>query len=149
MHIDKHAPQLLPFLVALHLGTAFALLWYFRTRWIELIGGWFASLGGRRNEDGHMMWALIIGTIPTGIVGLVLEKRLERVFHDLRIVAIALIVNGVLLWLGDRLQRSRAHRRRRSSRSSRRSCRPRADRRARSRLLAQRPDDDRGQLGGD
>ncbi|BCF96497.1 undecaprenyl-diphosphatase 1 [Paraburkholderia sp. PGU19] len=110
MHIDKHAPQLLPFLVALHLGTAFALLWYFRTRWIALVSGFFASLSGRRNDDGHMMWALIIGTIPAGLVGLVLEKRLERVFHDLRIVAIALIVNGILLWLGDRLQRARVHR---------------------------------------
>jgi undecaprenyl-diphosphatase len=110
MHIDKHAPQLLPFLVALHLGTALALLWYFRARWIALIGGFFAHLGGRKNDDGHLMWALIIGTIPTGIVGLLLEKRIERVFHDLRIVAIALIVNGVLLWIGDRIQRSRAHR---------------------------------------
>ncbi|WP_175798444.1 undecaprenyl-diphosphate phosphatase [Burkholderia anthina] len=109
MHIDKHAPQLLPFLVALHLGTALALLWYFRARWIALISGFFAQLGGRKNDDGHLMWALIIGTIPTGIVGLLLEKRIERVFHDLRIVAIALIVNGVLLWVGDRIQRSRAH----------------------------------------
>jgi undecaprenyl-diphosphatase len=109
MHIDKHAPQLLPFLVALHLGTAVALLWYFRTRWVALIRGFFAALAGRRNDDGHMMWALIIGTIPAGLVGLLLEKRLERVFHDLRIVAIALIINGVLLWFGDRLQRSRAH----------------------------------------
>ncbi|GLU32548.1 undecaprenyl-diphosphate phosphatase [Trinickia caryophylli] len=110
MHIDKHAPQLIPFLVALHLGTAFALLWYFRQRWIDLVKGWFGTLAGRRNDDGHMMWALIIGTIPAGLVGLLLEKRLERVFHDLRIVAVALIVNGLLLWLGDRLQRSRAHR---------------------------------------
>ncbi|PFH26482.1 undecaprenyl-diphosphate phosphatase [Burkholderia sp. JKS000303] len=109
MHIDKHAPQLLPFLVALHLGTALALLWYFRARWIALISGFFAQLGGRKNDDGHLMWALIIGTIPTGIVGLLLEKRIERVFHDLRIVAIALIVNGVLLWVGDRIQRSRVH----------------------------------------
>ncbi len=56
------------------------------------------------------MWALIIGigTILTGIVGLVLEKRLEAIFQDLRIVAAALIVNGVLLWLGDRLQKARA-----------------------------------------
>jgi undecaprenyl-diphosphatase len=110
MHIDKHAPQLLPFLVALHLGTALALLWYFRKRWIALIGGFVTALRGRSNDDGHMMWALIIGTIPAGLVGLLLEKRLERVFHDLRIVAIALIINGVLLWVGDRLQRARAHR---------------------------------------
>ncbi|PLZ00362.1 undecaprenyl-diphosphatase [Burkholderia sp. WAC0059] len=110
MHIDQHAPQLLPFLVALHLGTAIALLWYFRTRWIAVIGGFFGSLVGRRSEDGHMAWALIIGTIPAGVVGVVLEKHLERIFHDLRIVAIALIVNGVLLWFGDRLQRVRAYR---------------------------------------
>jgi undecaprenyl-diphosphatase len=110
MHIDEHAPQLLPFLVALHLGTALALLWYFRKRWVALIGGFFASLGGYRSEDGHVMWALIVGTIPAGIVGLILEKPLERLFHDLRIVAMALIVNGVLLWFGDRLQRSRVHR---------------------------------------
>ena len=110
MHIDEHAPQLLPFLVALHLGTALALLWYFRKQWIALIGGFVGSLRGRRNDDGLMMGALIIGTIPAGLVGLILEKRLERVFHDLRIVAIALIVNGVLLWFGDRLQRSRVHR---------------------------------------
>jgi len=110
MHIDKHAPQLLPFLVALHLGTALALLWYFRKRWIALIKGFIGSLRGRKNADGHMMWALIIGTIPTGIVGLVLEKRLEALFHDLRIVEAALMVNGVLLWVGDRLTRARAER---------------------------------------
>jgi undecaprenyl-diphosphatase len=110
MHIDAHAPQLIPFLVALHLGTALALLWYFRKRWIDLVKGWFGTLAGRRSDDGHMMWALIIGTIPAGLVGLVLEKRLERVFHDLRIVALALIVNGLLLWFGDRLQRARVHR---------------------------------------
>jgi undecaprenyl-diphosphatase len=110
MHIDKHAPQLLPFLVALHLGTAVALLWYFRERWVALIGGFFGSLAGRKSDDGHMMWALIIGTIPAGLVGLLLEKRIEVIFHDLRIVAAALMVNGVLLWFGDRLQRTRAHR---------------------------------------
>lgn len=110
MHIDKHAPQLLPFLVALHLGTALALLWYFRARWCALVRGFFASFGGRRNDDAHMMWALIIGTIPAGLVGLLLEKKIEHVFHDLRIVAGALIVNGILLWWGDRLQRSRVHR---------------------------------------
>ncbi len=109
MHIDKHAPQLIPFLVALHLGTALALLVYFRQRWVALVRGFFGALSGRPNDDGHMMWSLIIGTIPACIVGLLLEKRLEVVFHDLRIVAIALIANGLLLWFGDRLQRTRAH----------------------------------------
>lgn len=109
MHIDKHAPQLIPFLVALHLGTALALLGYFRHRWVALTRGFFGSLSGRPNDDGHMMWSLIIGTLPACVVGLLLEKRLELLFHDLRIVAVALIANGLLLWFGDRLQRTRAH----------------------------------------
>jgi undecaprenyl-diphosphatase len=109
VHIDKHAPQLIPFLVALHLGTAIALLGYFRHRWLALIRGFLSSLAGRRNDDGHMMWALIIGTLPACVVGLLLEKRLELVFKDLRIVAAALIVNGLLLWAGDRIERSRVH----------------------------------------
>ncbi|KAF1011608.1 MAG: Undecaprenyl-diphosphatase [Burkholderia gladioli] len=111
IHIDKHAPQLLPFLVALHLGTALTLLWYFRARWYALVRGFFASFAGCPSDDAHMMWALIIGTIPTGLVGLLLEKKIEHVFHDLRIVAGALVVNGILLWWGDSLQRARAHRR--------------------------------------
>lgn len=109
VHIDKHAPQLIPFLVALHLGTALSLLLYFRQRWVALVRGFFASLSGRHNDEGHMMWALIIGTLPACVVGLLLEKRLELVFKDLRIVAVALIVNGVLLRIGDRIERTRAH----------------------------------------
>lgn len=107
MHIDQHAPQLLPFLVALHLGTALALLWYFRARWVGIAKGWCGSLAGHRSDDGHLAWALIVGTIPAGLVGLLLRKHLEHLFHDLRIVAAALMINGILLWFGDRLQQRR------------------------------------------
>lgn len=110
MPLDRRAPQLLPFLVALHLGTALALIGYFWRRWIALVRGWFGTLRGRRSEDGHLMWALIIGTVPAGLVGLVLEHPLTRLFHDLRLVALALLVNGVILWVGDRWQRSRPQR---------------------------------------
>ncbi len=143
MHIDKHAPQLLPFLVALHLGTAFALLWYFRRRWIAIIQGLLGSLGGRRTEDGHLAWALLIGTIPAGVVGVLLEKRIEHVFHDLRIVALALVINGILLWIGDRLQRARGACTRGSNVQAGRAGWHRANRCANSGFLAQRLDNDR------
>lgn len=102
IHLDEHAPQLIPFLVALHLGTAVALLWYFKNRWIQLVKGFCRSCQGKKNTDGNLMWTLIVGTIPAGLVGLILEKKLETVFHDLRIVAVALIINGILLWWGER-----------------------------------------------
>jgi undecaprenyl-diphosphatase len=108
VHLDKHTPALLPFLVSLHLGTAMALLWYFRARWIAVAAGFFGSLRGRPSEDGHLAWGLIIGTVPAGLVGLLLEKPLEHLFHDLRIVALALMVNGIVLWLGGRQRKDEA-----------------------------------------
>jgi len=112
VHLDERTPQVLPFLVALHLGTAIALLWYFRARWVALFRGFFGSLAGRPSKEGHMMWALIVGTIPAGLIGLIFEKHIERLFHDMRIVAFVLILNGILLWLGDRLQAAQRRRHR-------------------------------------
>jgi undecaprenyl-diphosphatase len=102
VRLDRHAPALLPFLVALHLGTALALLLYFRARWIALAKGFLGSLRGRHSADGHLAWGLIVGTIPAGLVGLLLEKPLAHLFHDLRVVALALMANGIVLWLGGR-----------------------------------------------
>jgi len=104
VYLDKHTPALVPFLVALHMGTALALLWYFRMRWMALLRGWLGSFRGQHSDDGHLAWALIVGTIPAGLVGLLLEKLLERVFQDVRIVSIALIANGLLLFLGQYFQ---------------------------------------------
>ncbi|MGH8159674.1 MAG: undecaprenyl-diphosphate phosphatase [Rhodanobacter sp.] len=109
VQLDRHAPALLPFLVALHLGTAIALLIYFRERWIALAHGFFGSLRDRASDDGHLAWGLLVGTIPAGLVGLWLEKPLERLFHDLRIVALALLVNGIVLWLGGRQREDETH----------------------------------------
>lgn len=100
IHIHQQAPQLIPFLVALHLGTALALLGYFRKRWYRLAGGVVRQFKGEPNKEGRLMWALVIGTVPAGLVGLLLEKPLEALFHDLRIVAAVLVVNGVCLWGG-------------------------------------------------
>lgn len=108
VHLGRDVPQVVPFVVALHFGTAIALLWYFRARWIALFKGWVASLRGQKNEDGHMAWALVIGTIPAGLIGLAFEKSLEYLFQDLRIIAFAMILNGVLLLVGDVWQRRRA-----------------------------------------
>ncbi|OOG49788.1 undecaprenyl-diphosphate phosphatase [Rhodanobacter sp. C01] len=110
VHLDRHAPALLPFLVALHLGTAIALLVYFRVRWIAIAQGFLGSLRGRPSDNGHLAWGLLVGTIPAGLVGLWLEKPLERLFHDLRIVALALLVNGIVLWLGGRQREDEMHR---------------------------------------
>jgi undecaprenyl-diphosphatase len=97
----------LAFLVALHVGTALALLVYFRDDWKRIITGFIRSVRHRRVEDRdeRMAWLLVIGTIPVGVVGLALEHTLRTAFAKPLSAAIFLTVNGVILLLGERYRR--------------------------------------------
>jgi undecaprenyl-diphosphatase len=108
--IDRQSPNFLPFMVVLHLGTAAALLLYFRRDWIELIGGFIAAKGKPTNEHSRLMWMLVFGTVPAGLLGLLLEKKLRPLFGASHFVLIFLVVNGVILLVGDRLSRGRRER---------------------------------------
>ena len=97
----------LAFLVALHVGTAIALLVYFRKEWYGVIGGFFRSLANRRIEtpDERLAWLLIIATIPAGITGLLFEHELRTVFAKPLAAAVFLMVNGLILLAGERYRR--------------------------------------------
>ena len=94
----------LAFDVALHFGTLVAVLWYFRREWISLLAAAREIVVQRRieTEAQRRVIYLIIATVPGAIAGLVLEEYAETSFRDPRIVAVALILMGVLLWLVDR-----------------------------------------------
>ena len=100
----------LAFLVALHVATALALLTYFRNDWVRIIRGFFRSIATRKVEtaDERMAWLLVIGTIPTGLIGLVFEHRLRTVFAKPVAAAAFLTVNGGILMLGELLRRRAA-----------------------------------------
>jgi undecaprenyl-diphosphatase len=97
----------LAFLVALHVGTAIALLIVFRRDWIRIITAWFRSIGKRTIEtsDERLAWLLVIATIPAGILGVALEHELRVVFAKPLAAAIFLIINGGILGAGERLRR--------------------------------------------
>jgi undecaprenyl-diphosphatase len=97
----------LAFLVALHVGTAIALLVYFREDWIKIVRGILRSIVNRRVEtpDERLGWLLVVGTIPVGIVGLVFEHSLRTVFAKPLAAACFLTVNGVILLAGERYRR--------------------------------------------
>ncbi|HET9015321.1 MAG TPA: undecaprenyl-diphosphate phosphatase [Thermomicrobiaceae bacterium] len=103
----QSAPTFLPFVVMLHLGTATALLWFYRDRWIAVIRAFVVSaVRGRLSHtpDEHLAWMLFFGTIPAGIIGAVLEKPLKQLFATPLIAAIFLIVNGGIMLLSERLR---------------------------------------------
>ena len=97
----------LAFVVALHVATALALLAYFRDDWNKIIRGFFRTLQTRNIEtpDERMAWLLIIATIPAGITGLIFEHSLRTLFAKPLAASIFLIVNGVILLLGEWVRR--------------------------------------------
>ena len=94
----------LSFDVALHFGTLLAVLWYFRAEWAALLRAAWQIVLTRKIVTVEQKRAafLIIATIPGGIFGLLLEKKAESAFRNPALIAGALIVMGVILWLVDR-----------------------------------------------
>lgn len=97
----------LAFLVALHVGTAVALIVYYRRTWVHVIGGAVSSVTERRiaTPAQRLAWLLIIGTIPVGIVGLAFEHKLRVIFAKPLAASIFLMINGVILLLGEVVRR--------------------------------------------
>lgn len=97
----------LSFDVALHFGTLIAVLWYFRGEWVSLARALWQILTVRKIEtvEQHRVAFLVVATIPGGIAGLLLEKKAETVFRNPALIAVALIIMGVLLWLVDKIAR--------------------------------------------
>jgi len=97
----------LAFLVALHVGTALALLVYFRNDWVKIVGGLLGSARERRvtTPDARLGMLLIVATIPAGLTGLVFEHELRTLFAKPTAAAIFLTINGGILLLGEVLRR--------------------------------------------
>lgn len=111
--IHQNAKYFLTFLVGLHVGTALMLIAIFFKDWVKIVRGLLRSLAQReiRDDDvyARLGWLLVVGTIPAGIIGLLLEKPLRSLFAAATAAAAFLIVNGIALLVFERL-RTRAPR---------------------------------------
>lgn len=89
----------LAFDVALHLGTLLALLIYYRDDWIAMA----RSVTGGESVERRLLQLIIVASIPGAIIGLAFEKQAETTFRSPLLIAIAMAVLAVLLWLFDKL----------------------------------------------
>lgn len=103
----------LPIVVMLHFGTAVALLFFYWRDWVALIRGFFRTLATRRidpgDKDAKTIWLVIIGTIPVGIIGVILEKPIDNIFFSAQwpvLPAAFLALNGAVLLAGERFRES-------------------------------------------
>jgi undecaprenyl-diphosphatase len=108
--IHQNDDYFLTFLVATHLATALVLFGIFFEDWRRIASGLLRSLRNREiaadDADARLGWLLVVGTIPAGIFGLLLEHPLRSLFASAGSAAAFLIVNGVLLLAFERLRRN-------------------------------------------
>ena len=110
-NIDRKDPTFLAFVVVLHLGTALALIVFYRREWAAIVKALIASLIRGRiadNRDERIAWLLVVGTAPVGLLGLLFEGPIRNLFGSTVLVSIFLIVNAFIMFLGEFL-RKRQH----------------------------------------
>jgi undecaprenyl-diphosphatase len=88
----KDAAEL--FTVVIQIGAIGAVMWFYRLDIIKKITGLL-----RRDQKILRFWAnLVIATIPAGLMGVALDKTLQK-YAVPRTVAWSLILGGIVLWL--------------------------------------------------
>lgn len=101
--------QGLAFDVAVHVGTLTAVVFYFRSTLKKLTADWIKSVATQQNiGDSRLAWAVLFGTIPVGLAGLLLGDWIETTLRSPIVIAITTIGFGLLLgyadWQGKRVR---------------------------------------------
>jgi undecaprenyl-diphosphatase len=108
-HIHQNDSFFITFLVATHLATALVLLGFFWRDWLRILRGLGRSLRDREiapaDTDAKLGWLLVVGTIPAGILGLLLQDKLRSAFASAQSAAFFLILNGFVLFGAEALRR--------------------------------------------
>jgi undecaprenyl-diphosphatase len=101
----------LAFIVGLHVATAIGIMAYFWRDWVRIVGGFFSSIRywQIQTTDQRLAWMIIFATIPVGLVGALAQHQFQTLFAKPVRAAIFLIINGVILYSGERF-RTRASR---------------------------------------
>lgn len=104
----KWPDQGLAFDVGLHMGTLLALLGYFWRDWWQM--GSASLVDFRRHqfrfrahsERSQLLWLIVLGSVPTAIVGLLFNDWIEENLRQPWLVAIALAGIGAVMLVADR-----------------------------------------------
>ena len=102
-HLFGFSDQGLSFDVAVHLGSLLAVIGYFRRDVFAIARAWIdASFFGRATtQQSRLGWAIIVGTLPVVLFGLLLKNIVETDLRAPWVIAVASIGFGLLLGIVD------------------------------------------------
>tara|TARA_B100000745_G_scaffold78059_1_gene47478 strand:- start:2255 stop:3061 length:807 start_codon:yes stop_codon:yes gene_type:complete len=96
--------QGLAFDVAVHVGSLVAVVTYFHKEVWQLAMAWFKQFGASgQSRDSLLAWAVIIGVIPAGVIGYLVNDYVELYLRSILVIAITTLLFGVLLGWSDKI----------------------------------------------
>jgi len=98
-------PAVTGYTATIQLGAIVATFIYFLKDIVRLLTAWVRGLtnaGERQHHDYRLAWAVIVGSIPLGIVGLAAKDLIKGPLRSLWVVAAALILWSAVMWVAER-----------------------------------------------
>ena len=98
-------PAVTAYTAIVQLGAIAATVVYFFKDIVRLLGAWFRGLRSaqeRTHHDYQLAWAVIVGSIPVGVVGFLARKSITGGLRSLWVVAAALILWSAVMWVAER-----------------------------------------------
>ncbi|QBQ54254.1 undecaprenyl-diphosphate phosphatase [Nitrosococcus wardiae] len=94
--------QGIAFDVAVHLGTLTAVITYFRIELTKMARDWLHSLtSSQMIGESRLAWAILLGTVPVGLVGVTLTETTQESLRSPLIIAWSTVGFGLLLAYAD------------------------------------------------
>ena len=104
----RFANEALLFDLVLHCGTLIPVLWFYRLDLIAMLRALLLFKSNDQESASHrrLFGHVVLGTLPTAMIGLLFKDVFESLFQSVTAVCISLAVTGALLWSTKRSQKS-------------------------------------------
>ncbi len=100
--LSNWADQGIAFDVALHLGSLLAVVVYFWRDIKMLAQAWWQHIRfGKNSAESRLVWAVGFGTIPVGLIGIMVADLMDGYSRHMGVIAVATLVFGILLGVAD------------------------------------------------
>jgi len=94
------------FFVLLHVGTLVVIVAFFRRDIVEVLKALVRR--NLRSEEGKLGVCVIVGSVPTAVIGYVFQDLFESFFDNLLVVGAALLATGFLLFFSEQREGDKA-----------------------------------------
>jgi undecaprenyl-diphosphatase len=106
LHLDLHDPYWKMYTIVIQLGAILALPVYFWNRLLKFVSTFPRGENGDRNVFTHPLSLTLIAFVITAVPAFLLKKQIGQNLENLWVMAWALLLGGVIMWLVDALCRN-------------------------------------------